>query len=79
MMKPLLTFLSLAVTLAGCAGLAMSGAAEDRAEHDLKCPSDKLTSEDIGGGAYRVVGCGREATYVCQTGDHTTTVCQREK
>jgi hypothetical protein len=78
-MKPLFTFLSLTLTLAGCAGMMMSGAAEDRAEHDLNCPSDKLTSEDVGGGAYRVTGCGREATYVCQTGEKTTTVCQREK
>lgn len=78
-MKPLFAFLSLTVTLGGCAGMAMSSAATDRAEHDLSCPSDQLTTEDVGGGAYRVTGCDREATYVCQTGEHTTTVCQREK
>jgi hypothetical protein len=46
-----------------------------RAALEFSCPANELTVEDLGGWAYRVVGCGEHATYECDGCVHD--VCNR--
>ncbi len=51
--------------LCDCVG-EMRLAARDRFESTFHCPRERVRVADLGAGAYRVGGCGREATYVCE-------------
>lgn len=76
-----LIVLLLAAT-ASCA--TMAGTVRDRAAADYHCEPDSITVEELPGNAYHATGCGREATYSCQTSRSMTgmwgqeTSCQRE-
>jgi hypothetical protein len=46
----------------------------ERAAVEFSCASGDLTVEDLGGWAYRVVGCGVHATYECDGCSHDACV-----
>jgi hypothetical protein len=53
--------------LGGC-GSAMKNL-RSRAAFDLGCPEGELQTQELGGGAWGVTGCGKKATYV-KAGPH---------
>lgn len=64
------------VTLAGC--VSEESEARARGANDLRCPEEEMKSQEIGGHAYRVKGCGRLATYLCITKGNGEVYCSRE-
>jgi hypothetical protein len=52
--------------------------ARTRASNDLQCAEESVNVSNIGGTSYRAVGCEKEATYNCITGQNTIT-CVREE
>jgi hypothetical protein len=65
----------LAFGLLGCSGL--EGAVRDRMAADTGCSADDVHVSRLPASAYRAVGCGRTATYVCTLPDGVI-ACSRE-
>lgn len=42
----------------------------DRASFEFPCDPDKIAIENLGGDAYRAVGCGFHATYECDADEN---------
>lgn len=51
------------VSLSGCRGVASV-----RFANEYDCPMERVTQSRLGGGLYRVTGCGRVVDYVCLEG-----------
>ncbi len=52
-------------SLTGCA--TMAGTVRERATVDFQCTPDEVTVTELPGNAYHATGCGRSATYACQS------------
>ena len=61
-----LTAITLAAgALGGCRGARMLGIVSARYSREYGCEGGDVRVRDLGAGAYRAQGCGREVTYVC--------------
>lgn len=65
----------LAFAMLGCTGVA--GTVRDRMAADTGCAAESVQVASLPGSAYRAVGCGKVATYVC-TLPNGTIACTRE-
>lgn len=54
-------------------------AAHERFSREYSCPGDQVSTEELGGSAYQVHGCGQAATYVCTPDKDDNPVCIKER
>jgi hypothetical protein len=63
------TFVLLCSLLLTACASEMQLAARDRFESSFRCPRERIRMQSLGSGAYRVGGCGHEATYICESAE----------
>jgi hypothetical protein len=66
----LLIFIGAASALIGC----MGSTAKTRFAREYSCPESQVSVTRLGGGAYRMTGCGQTATYTCISPEGSPTV-----
>ncbi|HEY3353588.1 MAG TPA: hypothetical protein VGQ83_10085 [Polyangia bacterium] len=67
----------LVLVLSGCAPLFAASVVRSRAARDFDCAEQAVQVAELGGRAYLAEGCGRQASYACQTNDYGI-ACVRE-
>ncbi|TGJ99555.1 hypothetical protein EHO59_17060 [Leptospira semungkisensis] len=61
------------LSLAGCS----AGVARDRFASEYRCPAEKTTVRELGGGAFEVEGCGKKQVFACIEAQWNT-ICRKD-